>query len=43
MVFKPLRTQALEEYNMDLEEGDDEVEKGNFVTNEQLKSEIKFW
>lgn len=34
---------TLEEYNKDLEEGDAEVEKGNFVTNEQLMNEIKSW
>jgi hypothetical protein len=37
------KPQTLEEYNEDLEEGEAEVEKGNFVTNEQLKNEIKSW
>lgn len=37
------RAQTLEEYNIDLEEGEAEIEKGNFVTNKQLKKEIKTW
>jgi hypothetical protein len=37
------KPQTLEEYNKDLEDGDAEIEKGNFVTNEQLKKEIKSW
>ncbi len=37
------KPQTLEEYDKDLEEGDAEIEKGNFVTNEQLKNEIKSW
>ena len=37
------KPQTLEEYNKDLEEGDAEIEKGNFVTNEQLKKEIESW
>jgi hypothetical protein len=37
------KPQTLEEYNKDLEDGEAEVEKGNFVTNEQLKKEIKSW
>ena len=40
MAEKP---QTLEEYNKELEEGDAEIEKGNFVTGEQLKKEIKSW
>ncbi|MHA4811130.1 hypothetical protein ACX0G9_23690 [Flavitalea flava] len=37
------KPQTLEEYNKDLEDGDMEIEKGNFMTNEQLKKEIKSW
>jgi hypothetical protein len=37
------KPQTLEEYNKDLEDGDMEIEKGNFITNEQLKKEIKSW
>jgi hypothetical protein len=37
------KPQTLEEYNKDLEAGDLEIEKGNFITNEQLKKEIKSW
>jgi hypothetical protein len=37
------KPQTLEEYNKDLEDGDVEIEKGNFMTNEQLKKEIKSW
>jgi hypothetical protein len=37
------KPQTLEEYNKDLEDGEAEIEKGNFMTNEQLKKEIKSW
>ena len=37
------KPQTVEEYNKDLEDGDIEIEKGNFMTNEQLKKEIKSW
>ena len=37
------RPQTIEEYNRDLDDGDAEVEKGNFITNEQLKKDIKSW
>jgi len=37
------KPQTLEEYNRDLEEGDAEIEKGNYITNEQLKKQIKSW
>jgi hypothetical protein len=37
------RPQTLEEYNIDLEEGDAEIEKGNFMTNDQLKKEMRSW
>lgn len=37
------KLQTLEEYNKDLEEGDMEIEKGNFMINAQLKKEIKSW
>ena len=37
------KPQTMEEYNKDLEDGEAEIEKGNFMTNEQLKKEIKSW
>jgi hypothetical protein len=37
------KPQTLDEYNKDLEDGEAEIEKGNFMTNEQLKKEIKSW
>ena len=35
------KPQTIDEYNDDLESGNAEIEKGNFVTNDQLKKEIK--
>jgi hypothetical protein len=35
--------QTLEEYNSELEEGSAEIEKGNFITNEQLKKDVMSW
>ncbi|HEY4063873.1 MAG TPA: hypothetical protein VGM30_18325 [Puia sp.] len=35
--------QTIDEYNNDLEVGNAEIEKGNFMTNDQLKKEIKSW
>jgi len=37
------KPQTLDEYNNDLEAGNAEIEKGNFMTNDQLKKEIKSW
>gem|GEM_PF-487081 len=37
------KAQTLEDYNKDLEDGDMEIEKGNFMTSEQLKKETKSW
>lgn len=37
------KQQTLEEYNNDIEAGDAEIENGNFMTNDQLKKEIKSW
>jgi hypothetical protein len=37
------KPQTLDEYNNDLEAGNSEIEKGNFMTNDQLKKEIKSW
>ena len=37
------KAQTLEEYNKDLRDGETEIEKGNYMTNEQLKKEIKSW
>lgn len=35
--------QTLDEYNADLEAGKEDFEKGNFLTANQLKEEIKKW
>jgi hypothetical protein len=35
--------QTLDEYNNDLEAGNADIEKGNFMTNDQLKKEMKSW
>jgi hypothetical protein len=37
------KLQTIDEYNDDLESGNAEIEKGNFVTNDQLKKEINSW
>lgn len=37
------KPQTLDEYNNDLEAGNADIEKGNFMTNDQLKKEIKSW
>jgi hypothetical protein len=37
------KPQTLDEYNNDLEAGNAEIEKGNFMTNDQLKKEMKSW
>ncbi len=37
------KPQTLDEYNSDLEAGNADIEKGNFMTNDQLKKEIKSW
>lgn len=37
------KPQTLEEYNNDIEAGDAEIENGSFMTNDQLKKEIKSW
>jgi hypothetical protein len=37
------KPQTLDEYNNDLESGNAEIEKGNFVTNDQLKKDMKSW
>jgi hypothetical protein len=37
------KPQTIEEYNKDLEDGEAEIEKGNFMTNEQLKKDIRSW
>jgi hypothetical protein len=40
IVEKP---QTTEEYNNDLKSGNAEIEKGNFITNDQLKKDMKSW
>ncbi len=37
------KPQTFDEYNNDLEAGNVEFEMGNFMTNDQLKKEIKSW
>lgn len=37
------KPQTIEEYNNDREAGNAEIEKGNFMTNDQLKNEMKSW
>ena len=37
------KPQTLEQYNADLEEGDAEIEKGNFISADQLKAEASKW
>jgi hypothetical protein len=35
--------QTVDEYNQELEEGNAAIDKGEFITNDQLKQEIKKW
>lgn len=37
------KRQTAEEYNRELEAGDDEIERGEYITATDLKSEIKGW
>lgn len=37
------KPQTIDEYNNDLEAGNADIEKGNFMTNDQLKKQIKSW
>jgi hypothetical protein len=37
------KPQTLEQYNADLEEGNSEIEKGNFISADQLKAEDSKW
>ena len=37
------KPQTLDEYYNDLESGNAEIEKGNFITNDQLKKDMKSW
>lgn len=37
------KRQTLEEYNQDLEAGDTEIERGEYITATDLKAEIKKW
>jgi len=36
-------SQTIEEYNKDLEAGDAEIDKGNFIVADELKKEMKKW
>jgi hypothetical protein len=35
--------QTLEEYNRDLEEGEEDFQNGKFLTIDELKDEMKDW
>lgn len=35
--------QTIEEYNKDISEAEEEFEKGDFITAENLKKEVKSW
>ena len=37
------KPQTFDEYNNDLEAGNADIEKGNFMTNDQLKKEMRSW
>ncbi|KIA94280.1 hypothetical protein OC25_10145 [Pedobacter kyungheensis] len=37
------KPQTLEQYNADLDEGNAEIEKGNFISADQLKTEAGKW
>ena len=37
------KPQTDDEYNNDLEAGNAEIEKANFITNDQLKNDIESW
>lgn len=37
------RRQTIEEYNQELEEGEADYEKGNFITTEELKKRMEKW
>lgn len=37
------KPQTLDEYNKDLEEGEDEIKRGDFITAADLKKEAKSW
>ncbi len=37
------RRQTLEEYNKDIEEAEEEIERGDFITAENLKKEARSW
>ena len=37
------KRQTIEEYNRDIEEAEEEIERGDFITAENLKKEAKSW
>ena len=37
------KPQTLDEYNNDRDSGNAEIEQGNFITNDQLKKDMKSW
>lgn len=37
------RRQTFEEYNMDIAQAEEEIERGDFITAENLKKEARSW
>jgi len=37
------KRQTLDEYNQELEEGEADYQKGNFITTEELKKRMEKW
>jgi hypothetical protein len=35
--------QTIEEYNLDIAQSEDEFEKGEYITAEELKKEVRSW
>jgi hypothetical protein len=38
-----IRPQTIEEYNRELEEANERIERGEFITAEELKKEMQTW
>jgi hypothetical protein len=43
MIKSFIRPQTIEEYNRELDEANEEIEKGEFVTMEELIKEMQTW
>lgn len=43
MEFTPEKPQTLAQYNQDLEIGNEEIERGEFTTADDLKAEASTW